>query len=183
VRYFRAIASPTSLKLCRSAQRPLLIAPTRSTTAYDPTRVPLVGVGCIVVHESRILLVRGRRGLWSTPGGHLEFGETLADAAARETFEETGVRVRGVEFVALTNDVLHETGRHYITIWMRGETESSAITIDDPEEIVEAYWFETSAVPGPRHRFFDNLLAGKAMPGAPHNLPPLVALPAAVHFA
>jgi 8-oxo-dGTP diphosphatase len=151
--------------------------------AYDPARVPLVGVGCIVVYESRILLVRGRRGLWSTPGGHLDFGETPADAATRETLEETGVRVRDVEFVALTNDVLPEVGRHYVTIWMRGETDSSAIVVNDPQEIVEANWFDTSAVPGPRHLFFDNLLEGSAMPCAPHNLPPLVALPAPVQLA
>ena len=152
-------------------------------TAYDPRRVPLVGVGCIVVHESRILLVRGRRGLWSTPGGHLDFGETPAQAAARETLEETGVRVRDVEFVAVTSDVLPEVGRHYITIWMRGETDSPAVTINDPQEIVEANWFDISAVPGPRHLFFDNLLAGRVMPDAPHNMPPLVSLPAPSQFA
>lgn len=48
--------------------------------------------------EGRVLLVkRGRepdRGSWSVPGGSVEPGETLRQAAVREVFEETGLRVR-----------------------------------------------------------------------------------------
>jgi len=63
----------------------------------------LLGSGAIVVHPAgdRVLLVRHRdmegdfwRGRWIFPGGLVELGETLAQAAAREVEEETGVRVR-----------------------------------------------------------------------------------------
>ena len=43
-----------------------------------------------------VLVKRGRepeRGRWSIPGGTVEAGETLREAAAREAFEETGLRV------------------------------------------------------------------------------------------
>lgn len=59
---------------------------------------PRVGVGAIVLHESRVLLVkRGHApglGLWSVPGGLVDLGETTVDAARREVEEETGLKVR-----------------------------------------------------------------------------------------
>lgn len=134
-------------------------------------KVPYVGVGCLVVHADRILLVRGRRGLWSPPGGHLDFGESPLAAAVRETKEETGVDVFGVEFVAITNDVLEDVDKHYITIWMRAETRDSTILIEDADEILEAAWFDLLDLPEPRFRFFDNLLEGRTLPFAPPNVP------------
>ena len=95
-------------------------------------RVPHVGVGCIVVRsDGQLLMVRNHRGFWSTPGGHLDFGESPAECAARETFEETGVPVSDLEFVAITNDVLPQLGRHYITIWMRASAAEHAPIIHD----------------------------------------------------
>jgi 8-oxo-dGTP diphosphatase len=59
---------------------------------------PIVGVGCVVVRDGALLMVRrGKepaKGLWSLPGGRLEHGESLAEAAAREVLEETGLEVR-----------------------------------------------------------------------------------------
>jgi 8-oxo-dGTP diphosphatase len=58
---------------------------------------PLLGVGVVVVFEGSILLVqRGRepgKGLWAVPGGKVRRGETMRDAARRETREETGLDV------------------------------------------------------------------------------------------
>jgi 8-oxo-dGTP diphosphatase len=65
----------------------------------SPTRVPCVGVVVLDRHraEPRLLVVqRGRppaQGLWSIPGGRVEHGETLEQAAVREAEEETGLEV------------------------------------------------------------------------------------------
>ncbi len=56
----------------------------------------LVAAAAVVIHEDRVLLVSQRRPTgtrWEFPGGYLEAGETLEQAAAREAVEETGVAV------------------------------------------------------------------------------------------
>ncbi len=58
---------------------------------------PKLVVGCIPTWEDRILMCRRaiepRKGYWTLPAGFLENGETAADGARRETFEETGTQV------------------------------------------------------------------------------------------
>jgi 8-oxo-dGTP diphosphatase len=136
-----------------------------------PEKIPFVGVGCIVVREGRLLLVRNHSGFWSTPGGHLDFGESPEACAARETFEETGVSVTNVQFVAITNDVLADAGKHYVTIWMRGEASDVPPTIGDAAEIAEIGWFAPDALPRPLHLYFQNLLGGRCLPPSPANMP------------
>lgn len=60
-----------------------------------PTRRPAIGVSVACWRQGRVLLVqRGRpplKGMWSLPGGHVEYGEAIRAAAARELAEETGI--------------------------------------------------------------------------------------------
>jgi 8-oxo-dGTP diphosphatase len=136
-----------------------------------PDKIPYVGVGCIVVRDGKLLLVRNKAGFWSTPGGHLDFGESPDACAARETFEETGITVSNIQFVAITNDVLADVGKHYLTVWMRGEVDSVSPQIGDTSEIKELGWFAPDALPSPLHLYFENLLAGRCWPPSPANLP------------
>ena len=58
---------------------------------------PIVGVGAVIVHDGKVVLVkRGSeplKGRWSLPGGGVEVGEALEAAVAREMLEETGLEV------------------------------------------------------------------------------------------
>jgi len=83
-------------------------------------QTPLVGVGAVVVHESRVLLVRRGneplKGHWTLPGGLLELGESVVEGVARETREETGLIVEPIELVELIDrihrDRIHHEGGH-----------------------------------------------------------------------
>jgi 8-oxo-dGTP diphosphatase len=64
---------------------------------------PKVAVGAVIIHDNRVLLVkRGKppaEGEWAIPGGNVELGETLQQAAEREILEETGVTILAKEIV------------------------------------------------------------------------------------
>ncbi|KAF2113292.1 nudix hydrolase 1 [Lophiotrema nucula] len=85
---------------------------------------PKVGVG-VVIHDGAGNIVMGERagshgaGTMQCPGGHLEFGESFAECAAREALEETGLKIGDIKFLTATNDVMEE-GKHYITIFVTG---------------------------------------------------------------
>lgn len=145
----------------------------------ERAEVPRVGVGCVVVRDGRLLLVRRRgahgTGTWSTPGGHLDFGETPEACAARETKEETGVGLSNLRFLAITNDVFEDTGRHYVTIWMRGDPDRNEAVIRDAEEIADLGWFESDALPQPLFLCLDNLLSDRCLPSRPPGMPSILA--------
>ena len=64
-------------------------------TTPTPTPVREFTVAVFVVHRGRVLLLfHPKLGMWLPPGGHIEPGELPDEAAIREVFEETGVRVR-----------------------------------------------------------------------------------------
>jgi ADP-ribose pyrophosphatase YjhB (NUDIX family) len=85
---------------------------------------PLVGVGAIIIDTGRVLLVkRGHpplAGEWSIPGGALEVGEMVREAAVREVKEETGLSVEAAELLGVYDRVLRDGGGrilyHYVLI-------------------------------------------------------------------
>ncbi len=85
---------------------------------------PLVGVGAIIIEHGRVLLIkRGKpplEGQWSIPGGMLEIGEELREAAVREAREETGIEVEAGELLGVFDRVIRDSeGRvqyHYVLI-------------------------------------------------------------------
>jgi 8-oxo-dGTP diphosphatase len=87
---------------------------------------PIVGVGAVVVDSTRaraLIVQRGGeplKGHWSIPGGVVELGETLRQAAAREALEETGLVVEVGEvlevFDSIVPDAEGKTQYHYVLV-------------------------------------------------------------------
>jgi 8-oxo-dGTP diphosphatase len=85
---------------------------------------PIIGVGAVIIHHDRALLVRRAteplKGEWSVPGGMLELGEKLHDGIRREVLEETGLEVQPGEvldvFDSIFRDAQGRTEYHYVLI-------------------------------------------------------------------
>ncbi len=129
---------------------------------------PRVGVGIIIVRGNEVLLIRRKNvhgdGTWSTPGGHLDFGETPEQCGAREAKEETGLDVENVRFRAVTNDVFEGEDRHYVTIWTEGDYAGGEARVNAAHEMSEIGWFPWAQLPTPLFLPFENLLAGRCYP-------------------
>lgn len=129
---------------------------------------PKVGIGVVVVRENKILLGERRSGhgagTFEIPGGHLEFGETFAEAATREVAEETGLRdveVKGV--VSVSNDIAYD--KHYVSIGILAQWKSGEPYGAEPEHSGNWQWYDTGNLPEPifphSKRVIDNWLSGK----------------------
>ena len=84
---------------------------------------PIVGVGGVVVHRNRVLLIRRGheplKGEWSIPGGLVELGEELADGVRRELKEETGLEVEPLEVLTVFDRITRDGDRvryHYVIV-------------------------------------------------------------------
>ena len=118
-----------------------------------PTQ-PVVAVGAIVFRNNRVLLVkRGQapsQDLWAIPGGRVEIGETLQEAAEREILEETGITIQALEPV-YTFDYIERDGAapprfHYVIIDLTADYISGKIRAGD--DAAEARWIAAEELGG-----------------------------------
>jgi len=87
-------------------------------------KLPLVGVGAVVIKDGKILLVKRAlppgEGKWSFPGGLVELGERLSEACAREAEEETGLKVEILELInvfdMIERDESERVRYHYVLV-------------------------------------------------------------------
>ena len=85
---------------------------------------PFIGVGAIIIEGARVVLVKRAhppiQGQWSIPGGVLEVGELVREAAIREAREETGLIVEPGELLGVYDRVLRDAENrvqyHYVLI-------------------------------------------------------------------
>ena len=94
VRFCPLCGAPTARKPVPPDQREQHVCPRCRFVFYLSPKV----VGATLPEQDGAVLLTRRsinpgRGLWTFPGGFVDFGETVTDAAVRETFEETGLPV------------------------------------------------------------------------------------------
>ena len=105
---------------------------------------PIVGVLAVVMRGERALVVRRANppmpGRWGFPGGVLELGETIAQGAMRELFEETGVTAEAAGPLTVIDTIDRDRENrvryHYTLVavignWQSGEGAAG----DDADEV------------------------------------------------
>ena len=105
---------------------------------------PRLAVGAVVFDANRVLMVkRGRppaQGQWAIPGGNVELGETLQDAAQREILEETGITIVAHEPIYTFDTIVHDTNGmvqfHYVIVDLAADyVKGTACPGDDADEV------------------------------------------------
>ncbi|KAK4430159.1 Nudix hydrolase 1 [Sesamum alatum] len=141
---------------------------------------PKVAVVVFLLNGNKVLLGRRRssvgRNTFGLPGGHLEFGESFEECAAREVKEETGLDldIHKIEYLTATNNV-HSSPHplHIVTILMR------AIQADphqnpqnlEPEKCEGWDWYDWDNLPRPLFGPLETMAQNgfNPFPPAPHN--------------
>lgn len=115
---------------------------------------PIVATLAVVVRAGTVLLVRRANppdaGFWGFPGGKIEAGETIREAAVRELYEETGVIADTAKVLsaldAFDRDDVGALRHHYVLIpvlcaWASGEPVAQ-------DDALEARWFDLADLEG-----------------------------------
>ncbi len=116
------------------------------TTPETHQKRPLVGVSVLVRRGGDVLLVkRGRppfMGQWALPGGRVELGERLEEAAIREIREETGIEIERLSRIDLAEIIgRDDTGAiesHIVLIVYEGHFRAGTLAAGD--DAAEASW-------------------------------------------
>ena len=115
--------------------------------------VPLIGVGAVIIEASRILLVKRAhpplQAQWSIPGGVLEVGELVRQAAIREAREETGLIVEPEALLGVYDRILRNAEQrvqyHYVLIdFLCRRVGGELLAADDAAEV---RWFTWEQLP------------------------------------
>jgi len=141
----------------------------RRKIGHDP--FIMTCAGCAVFDGAGRLLLQQRgddRGPWGLPGGAMELGESIEAAAVRETFEETGLRVRPDTLLGVYTGEAHTYANgdvvQSVVVVLTATPIEGMLTVDGIETVGLA-WFPLDDLPGPifapHQDMLDDLRHGK----------------------
>lgn len=125
---------------------------------------PLVGICVVIVRRNDGKILLGKRkgshgeGEYSTPGGHLEHGESFAGCAAREVLEETGLEIGPLRFLRVLNCTQY-TPKHYVDIAFAAEWKSGTPQVLEPDKVEYWDWYDQRDLPEPLFKMVPSAIA------------------------
>ncbi|MCP5094719.1 MAG: NUDIX domain-containing protein [Chloroflexi bacterium] len=127
------------------------IEPLRHTLFAQPSPIPVVDAAIINEQNEILLIRRADNGLWAMPGGGTMVGESPAEAAVREGWEETGIRSESIGLVGIF-DSLNHNGQspnqlYQIVFLCRPLNLDNPDLPHHPQETLEKAWFSEDTLP------------------------------------
>ena len=115
---------------------------------------PIVGVGALIQDGERYLLIKRAAepdaGFWSIPGGLVEVGEKVEDAAVREAKEETGLDVEVVELLGVVDKIVRDDDSlikfHFVIVDYLVTPKGGSLRA--ASDALEAKWVKSEEIPG-----------------------------------
>lgn len=108
-----------------------------------------VAADVIIARQDRIVLIKRRyepfKGQWCLPGGHVEHGEQVRDAAVREAKEETGLDVQLQDLFGVYDGPGRDPRGPVISIVYTATAGQEAL--DPATDAADAEWFPVSTLP------------------------------------
>ncbi|KYC50267.1 MAG: ADP-ribose pyrophosphatase [Candidatus Methanofastidiosum methylothiophilum] len=103
-------------------------------------RLPSIAVDIIIFHDNKklILIKRGKdpyKDYFALPGGFVEYGETVENAALREAKEETNLDIKNLKLFSVYSDPKRDPRGHTISIVFYGEGIGNPNPGDDAKEL------------------------------------------------
>lgn len=128
---------------------------------------PIVGLAIFIMNEKNEVLLGLRNGelgnnTWAPPGGKLDMFESFEDCIIRETKEETNLDIDELTFIGVTNDVMDDIKRHYVTIFFSTGNYEGEIKRMEPEKCLEWKWFNPKELPENIFVPFQNFIKGNS---------------------
>lgn len=123
-------------------ERNLMLVTKINPEAFVPaTKNYIVGVGAIVFHEQKLLVIKDRfSNGYKLPGGHIEKNESIKEALTREVFEETGIDIRFESIMNIGHFHNGQFGESNLYLVCTAQALSYEIKIHDNSEILDAKW-------------------------------------------
>ncbi|HXH26785.1 MAG TPA: NUDIX domain-containing protein [Candidatus Acidoferrum sp.] len=113
---------------------------------------PSVGVGVMVVKDGKVLLTKRRgshgAGQYAFPGGHLEYMESFAACARRETREECGIEITNIRFQFVRN-LTEYAPKHYVHLALVADWQAGEPTLLEPDKAEAWQWHKLDELPNP----------------------------------
>lgn len=115
-------------------------------------RRPLVGMGVLVMRGKKVLL--GKRlgahgeGYYAAPGGHVEFGESLAETARREVREECGLEIEDIRLLSV-GTYMWGDDQHYVDVDVVCQAPLGEPHNLEPHNCAGWAWYDLDNLPEP----------------------------------